>query len=220
LLVTDNRDVLQQFSDFIMSSYMAFMAFMADIQIPVLMGNSEWHWPSGWDSPGTAASWGSLDVVGWQTWSLNTDLELRLYDIQQFREVFVFKHKDAVYYPLFDSGVLKLKKFENIYSFDPSFDISKSQFFLNYFFDLSFFTSENTTRLFHKTWALSSAPSNWYPRSIKDLPPVLNMDGLSAPVSNFLKALYGGGAGSAASENVVAAPEPAKPELTPEQMRA
>jgi hypothetical protein len=46
------------------------------------------------------------------------------------------------------------------------------------------------------------------------------MDGLSAPVSNFLKALYGGGAGSAASENVVAAPEPAKPELTPEQMRA
>jgi hypothetical protein len=118
LLVTDNRDFFQKFSDFIMASY---MTFIVDIQIPVLMGNSEWHWPSGWDSPGTAASWGSLDVVRWQTWSLNTDLEFRLYDIQQLREVFVFKHKDAVYYPLFDSGVLKLKKFENIYSFDPSF---------------------------------------------------------------------------------------------------
>lgn len=40
LLVIDNRDFLQQFSDFVMASYMAFMGHS---QIPFLMGNAEWH---------------------------------------------------------------------------------------------------------------------------------------------------------------------------------
>jgi hypothetical protein len=102
MLVLDNRDLLQEYGDVLMDYY---TFFITKVSSWVFVGDFEWPWPSNWNFYLLDSSWGALQEMGWQTWSLTTDMELRLFDIHQFKHVYGYVSYAPVYINNFDQFV-------------------------------------------------------------------------------------------------------------------
>ncbi len=87
MLVLDNRDLLQYCGDIVMDFY---TFFIAKVSSWVFVGEVEWPWPANWNFYALDSSWGALDKIGWQSWSLTTDAELRLFNIHQFQHTYTY----------------------------------------------------------------------------------------------------------------------------------